>query len=134
MGVGQGLADDVLGFVYLHLAAVYELPLDLEKRQRGPYNFRDYKAVKHGRNNPNDFVYRIGKITNDNKPAVRAAAGAQAFSNVNGTLSQITMARVADHSRHLLPAARNALPGVTIWEKNFGANPYYRAGWVTPRH
>lgn len=101
---------------------------------RPPYNFRGYKAVKDGRNNHNDFIYRIGQITNDNynKPAVRAAAGAQAFRNVDDTLSKITTARVADHGRHLIPAARNALPGVTIWEKNFGPSPYYRDGYVPP--
>ncbi|RYO77857.1 hypothetical protein DL766_004892 [Monosporascus sp. MC13-8B] len=99
-----------------------------------PFNFRGYKAVKHGGNNHNNFVYRIGQITNDNynKLAVRAAAGAQAFGNVDDTLSKITTARVADHGRHLIPAARNALPGVTIVEKDFGANPYYRDTWVPP--
>lgn len=99
-----------------------------------PFNFKGYKAVKHGRNNHNDFIYRIGQITNDNynKPAVRAAAGAQAFSNVDDTLSKITTARVADHGRHLIPAARNGLPDVTIVEKDFGANPYYRDTWVPP--
>lgn len=99
-----------------------------------PFNFKGYKAVKHGRNNHNDFIYRIGQITNDNynKPAVKAAAGAQAFADVDDTLSKITTARVADHGRHLIPAARNNLPGVTIVEKDFGATPYYRDTWTPP--
>ncbi|KAK4137751.1 hypothetical protein BT67DRAFT_373008 [Trichocladium antarcticum] len=99
-----------------------------------PYNFRGYKAVKHGRNNHNDFIYRIGQITNDNynKPAVKAAAGAQAFRTADDALAAITKARVADHGRHLIPAARAGLPGVTVVEKDMGANPYYRAAWVPP--
>lgn len=99
-----------------------------------PFNFKGYKAVKHGRNNHNDFIYRVGQITNDNynKPAVRAAAGAQAFANVDDTLSKITTARVADHGRHLIPAARANLPGVTIIEKDFGPTPYYRDTWTPP--
>ncbi|KAH7311958.1 hypothetical protein BKA65DRAFT_484555 [Rhexocercosporidium sp. MPI-PUGE-AT-0058] len=99
-----------------------------------PYNFRGYKAVKHGRNNHNDFIYRIGQINNDNfnKPAVRTAAGDAAFSRVDDTLTKITTARVADHGRHLIPAAQAALPGVTIVEKNMGPSPFYRAGWVPP--
>ncbi|KZL82816.1 hypothetical protein CI238_11925 [Colletotrichum incanum] len=105
-------------------------------RDRGaaPYNFRGYKAVKHGRSNHNDFIYRIGQINNDNynKPAVRAAAGDAAFSRVDDTLTKITQARVADHGRHLIPAAQAALPGVNIRDKDMGASPFYRAAWVPP--
>ncbi|KAL2194362.1 hypothetical protein P885DRAFT_63154 [Corynascus similis CBS 632.67] len=99
-----------------------------------PYNFRGYKAVKHGINDHNDFIYRIGQITNDNynNPDIRESVGIQAFRNVDDTLSKITTARVADHGRYLIPAARNALPGIIIVEKDSGANSYYRDGWVPP--
>jgi hypothetical protein len=103
-------------------------------RKRAPYNFRGYKAVKHGRTEHNDFIYRIGQITNDNynKPAVRAAAGAQAFRDVDDTLDEIRTSRVADHGRHLIAAARAGLPGVNVYEKDMGANPFYREGYRPP--
>ncbi|TIC91662.1 hypothetical protein CH35J_010999 [Colletotrichum higginsianum] len=89
-------------------------------QNRPPFNFRGYKAVKQGRSNHNDFIYRIGQINNDNynKPAVRAAAGNAAFSRVDDTLTKITQSRVADHGRHLIPLAQAGLPGVTIRTKD----------------
>ncbi|KAK2047631.1 hypothetical protein LZ31DRAFT_551204 [Colletotrichum somersetense] len=99
-----------------------------------PYNFRGYKAVKHGRNNHNDFIYRIGQINNDNynKPAVQKAAGDAAFSRADDALTKISQARVADHGRHLIPSAQAALNGVTIKVKDMGASPFYRPGWTPP--
>lgn len=99
-----------------------------------PYNFRGYKGVKFGRNNHNDFIYRIGQINNDNynKPAVRAAAGDVAFTRVDDTLTKITQARVADHGRYLIPAAQNGLNGVTVQTKDMGPSPFYRAGYTPP--
>ncbi|KAK6221142.1 hypothetical protein QIS74_04871 [Colletotrichum tabaci] len=119
-------------------AAVPGAPVsDLETTQksgqnRPPFIFRGYKAVKQGRSNHKDFIYRIGQINNDNynKPAVRAAAGNAAFSRVDDTLTKITQSRVADHGRHLIPLAQAGLPGVTIRTKDMGASPFYRAGWV----
>lgn len=99
-----------------------------------PYNFKGYKAFMNGLNDHNDFVLRIGQINNDNynNVDVRAAAGDAAFRRVDDTLTKITQARVADHGRHLIPAAENALPGTTIEIKDMGASPFYRAAWVPP--
>ncbi|KAK2024008.1 hypothetical protein LX32DRAFT_644013 [Colletotrichum zoysiae] len=99
-----------------------------------PYNFKGYKATKYGRRDFNDFIYRIGQINNDNynKPDVRKEAGDAAFARADFTLNQVTQARVADHGRHLIPAARNGLPGVNIVEKDMGPSPFYRADWTPP--
>lgn len=45
-------------------------------------------------------------------------------SNImDDTLNKITTCRVADHGRHLIPAAQAGLLGITFVEKGMGASP-----------
>ncbi|KAH9212895.1 hypothetical protein DL95DRAFT_426353 [Leptodontidium sp. 2 PMI_412] len=94
-------------------------------RDRGkpPFNFKGHKTVRDGSTGFNDLINRIGQINNDNynKPAVRAAAGDGLFQNIDDTLTKITASRVADHGRHLIPAA-----------KDMGPSPFYRPDYVPP--
>ncbi|KAG4442093.1 hypothetical protein IFR05_002430 [Cadophora sp. M221] len=98
------------------------------------YNFRGHRAVRNGRVDHNDFIKRVGMINNDNynKPAVRAAATDGAFRRVDDTLTKITQSRQADHGPHLIRSANSNLPGVTIIERDMGANPFYNGPYTPP--
>ncbi|KAK2013713.1 hypothetical protein LZ32DRAFT_657796 [Colletotrichum eremochloae] len=99
-------------------------------RPRNPFNFRGWEVVRGGIDDHNDFIRRLGQINNDNyrNTAVRKAAGDDAFKQTDDTLTRVTQARVADHGRFLITAARAALAPTNVVEKDMGANPYYRAG------
>ncbi|KAL5321284.1 hypothetical protein ACEPPN_012099 [Leptodophora sp. 'Broadleaf-Isolate-01'] len=91
-------------------------------RGKPPFNFKGHKTVRDGSTGFNDLINRIGQINNDNynKPAVRAAAGDGLFQNIDDTLTKITASRVADHSRHLIPAAVATCPASLLSRKTWG--------------